>query len=701
MPIHGLDAGPHATQSEREFEVYCSLGKDVLLFGEMQGFDRLGHLFQYKLSLLSEQFDLIVNDFLGDSLSFRTGGIELPRYFNGLITRFSITGQIERYARYEVMLHPRAWLLSRASDCRFFNDKSVPQIVKALCANVGMAVEDKLTGSYKSLPYVTQYRETDLDFVTRLMEQEGITFYFRHAKTEHFMVLIDANSAHPCAARSIEYRHDPFLTVQGRDVIHHWSSSGEIQANEFVVNDFDYKRFSASNSKALQVVRQSKPPFKQGRYQKFDYPGGFQDVARGETINRGHLDRLEGQGHEVVAETTVCILHAGMEFELKEHPRPRQNMKYLVTQTTYDIKADLYSTNNTAPNSGGFQYACDITAIDASVAYLPPRTKTKPVVRGPQTAVVIGPAGQEIHTDELGRIKVRFHWERAQGHNRGNDGQPSSFDNGARSCWVRVAQMSAGKAWGSLFTPRIGQEVVVSFLEGDPDRPLVTGSVYNSDNTTALALPRHATRSTIKSNSSLGSGGYNEFRFEDKAGSEQVFTRAHKDHELHVGQDRIDWVGKDCHKIVQAHEVVKIGGDNHWQVAGDKHGQVAGNRVDEIRKTASFTANKMNTRTTLHYSIDAGGNYLVEAKRKAMIKAGDVLTLEAGKMILLKVGGAVVMLTPAGVTVGTQTIISMLPAINPAAASLCMAASTQGMVTGVRAIPVVTKTPTVADDGTK
>lgn len=698
MPVHALGGGSHATQDTREYEVYCALGKDVLLFSGMSGYDRLGHLFRYTVFMQSEQFDLIVNDFLGQPLTVRINGVKTPRYFNGLVSRFSIVGQTDRLARYEAVLHPRAWLMSRASDCRFFNDKSVPKIVKALCSRYGMVVEDKLTASYQPLPYVVQYRETDLDFIIRLMEQEGITFYFRHTKTEHFLVLVDANSTRPAARRPIIYRHDPALAVQGRDVIHGWTSSGEIQANEYVVNDFDYKRFTASNSKALQVVRQSKPPFTQERFQMFDYPGDFQDVARGEIVDRAHLDRLEGQGHEVVAQTTIPILHAGMEFELREHPRANQNIKYLVTQVNYDIQGEPYTSSIASATADDFRFQCEISAVDAKVAYLPPRTRIKPVVRGPQTAVVLGPAGQEIHTDELGRIKVRFHWERAQGHNRGNDGQPTSFDHGERSCWVRVAQMWAGKSWGSLFIPRIGQEVVVSFLEGDPDRPLVTGSVYNSDNATALPLPRHATRSTIKSNSSLGGKGYNEFRFEDKAGAEQVFTHAEKDLESHVRHDTLEWVGNDRHMIVQRDQLEKIGADQHVEVVksrhqkigGDKHAEVKGDQVEKVGKHASFQARAMDIKTKLNYSVDVGG--------VAHIKGGKMLVLEADAMISLKVGGTTVSITPAGVTVGSPVILSALPVINPMAGALGAASSAGSMGGGVSS-PVGPKAPKIADDG--
>lgn len=704
MPIHGLDSGPHASQTEREFEVYCALGKDVLLFGGMQGHDRLGHLFQYTISLLSEQFDLIIDDFLAKPMTLRTGGLQVPRYFNGLVTRFSIAGQVGRFPRYEAILQPRAWLMSRASDCRFFNDKSVPQIVKALCTRYGMVVEDHLCGSYKTLPYVVQYRETDLDFIIRLMEHDGITFYFRHTKSEHFLVLVDANSPRPAAARPIEYRHDPALAGRGRDVIHDWTSSGEIQANEYVVNDFDYKRFTASKSKALEVVRQSKPLFPQERYQMFDYPGDFQDVARGETVDRAHLDRLEGQGHEVVAQTTICILQAGMEFELREHPRQNQNIKYLVTQAQYDIQVALYSSSNQQLVSDDFHFQCNVSAINAKAAYLPPRTRIKPVVRGPQTAVVLGPAGQEIHTDDLGRIKVRFHWERASGHNRGNDGQPSSFDDGERSCWVRVAQMWAGKSWGGLFIPRIGQEVVVSFMEGDPDRPIVTGSVYNSDNPTPLVLPRHATRSTIKSNSSLGGNGYNEFRFEDKSGAEQVFTHAQKDLESHVRNDTVEWIGNDRHMIVARNQIEKVGGDKHLEVAksrrekvdGDKHAKVRGAQIEEVGKHASFKARQMDTKTKLNYAVEAGG--------AVHIKAGKALVLEAGAMISLKVAGVIVSITPAGVTIGSPVIISGMLTINPMAGiagAASVVAALASFAGGGTSTPVEPQNPKTADDGKK
>jgi type VI secretion system secreted protein VgrG len=682
-------------QATREFEVTCALGKDVLLFSTMNGHDQLGDLFQYNLTLLSENGNIAVDDILGTSLTVRIGALKDPRYFNGVVTQFSIAGNVGRFAAYHAVLRPSLWLLSRTTDSRFFKDMTVPAIVKQICKKYGVLVNDTLAGSYASLPYIVQYRESDLDFVIRLMEHHGITFYFKHTKSEHYLVLADANSSHPVLKHPIEYHFPENLTPQGEDVVFSWSVTGEIQASEQVVNEFDYERFSPSKSKALQITKKSKPPYKLDRYQHFDYPGDYITVATGTTIDRAHVDRLEGQTQEVRASSNVWIFESGKEFELTLHPRNDQNTKYFITRAEYDIDAGFYVTGAHGTESSEYHFFCDIRAVEAKVVYLPPRTKTKPVVRGPQTAVVLGPPGEEIHTDDLGRIKVRFHWERASGHTRGADGVGNSFDHGERSCWVRVAQTWAGKAWGSVFIPRIGQEVVVSFLEGDPDRPLVTGSVYNSDNAPALRLPKHKTRSTIKSNSSKGGRGYNEFRFEDKTGAEQVFTHAEKDLESYVKNDTLEWVGNDRHLIVKKDQFEKIEGNQNLTVRGNKREaitgdssvRIRGDRKEKVTGKSSFKAAQQHSKALLDLSLEAGTT--------AHVKAGTVLVLEAQTLITLKVGGIALNITPAGI------FVSSMPIPNQQCGTIANAEAVACAALALLDNPDAPEAPKLADDGTK
>ncbi|CDG85975.1 type VI secretion system Vgr family protein [Janthinobacterium agaricidamnosum] len=650
------------TQNQRELALHCVLGTDTLLVRGMEGDEGLSQLSEYRIEALSERADLQIDDLLGTPMTL---SVELPRggqrFFHGYAARFALTGRFGRYWRYDIVLRPWLWFLTRASDCRIYQDQSVPQIIKSVFERYASADVDTsaLSGSYQPLAYCVQYRETDFNFVSRLMEDEGIYYYFKCASGRHTMVLADSYGAHhdvPGYA-SVPFGPTDDPTMRESESIWQWRVEGEVQPGACALQAFDFERPSS----AALLVKSSLPRgYAESSHEMFDYPGKYTARGAGETQARTLIESYHAHYRQVRAETGARGLFPGGLFALTEHPRGDQNRQHLIVSAHYTLHAEEYQP---APPPGTPKPApqpvmtCSFSAIDRQYAWRSAPLTRKPLVHGPQTAMVVGKAGEEIWTDKYGRIKVQFHWDRV-GH-----------EDETSSCWVRVAQGWAGKRWGSMFIPRIGQEVIVSFLEGDPDQPLVTGSVYNADTMPPYALPEHATRSTMRSNASKGGGTFNELRFEDKQGSEQLFIHAGKNQDNRVRHDSREWVGH------QRHQVVK--GDRLERTGGDVHASIGGGRSEKVGGTVSLDAGMaMQAKAATAYGVEAG--------MAVTIKAGMSVIIEAGATIALKAGAAYVIVGPAGV------IMSAMPLVIPHAGDAIIVPPL---------MPVAPQAPDEADEG--
>ena len=641
-----------ATQAHREIAVTSPLGKDVLLFNRMSGSEQLGRLFEYRVQLLSERDDIKIADVLGKNMAI---SVDLPsdekRLFNGIVTRFCSTGWQGNFSTYEAIVHPWLWLLTRTANCRIFQEKTVLDIVKDVCGNGiygGIAELDisHLTGAYEAMNYCVQYRETDFNFVCRLLEQEGIYFFFTHHGEKHTMVLADSYSAHADIPDygAVKFRGDNNREKIGGESVHSWFSGGEIQASNYVLNDFDFERAAASTSGSLLVKMNIPAAYSQPAYEQFDYPGGYNKAAAGTAIAGARIETIHGQCEQIRAQASARGLFPGGLFGLVEHPREDQNRKYLVTSARYEMLINDYESNDGAVGDQTFQ--CELTAVGKEHNFRPERITPKPFVQGPQTAIVVGKAGEEIWTDKFGRIKVQFHWDR-----EGKDDEKSS-------CWVRVAQSWAGKRWGTMFIPRVGMEVVVEFLEGDPDRPLVTGCVYNSDTMPPYDLPANQTRSTMKSNSSKGGEGFNEIRFEDKKDSEEIFVQAEKDYNrvvknndtLKVGFEKSD---KGDQKIeIKNDQTLDVGNDHKFDIGNDQTIHVKMNQKLDVDMDQKITIGKtsvMEAMTSIEFKV--GGSSIkiepakitikspqisIEADATAEIKAGAKMDIKAGAILTIE-----------------------------------------------------------------
>ncbi|NWD04691.1 type VI secretion system Vgr family protein [Pseudomonas gingeri] len=651
------------TQANRDISVTSVLGADTLLFRRMRATEALSELSEYNLDLYSERADLRIDDVLATPM---TVAVDLPkggkRYFNGIVSRFAMTGRQGRFATYQVTLRPWLWFLTLASDCRIFQDQSVPDILKAVFAPYTIADVDAsgLSASYPTLTYCVQYRETDFNFVSRLMEQEGIYYFFKSANGRHTLVLADSYGAHEPAPGYAQVRYMPGedQTMRESEVIYDWRMSGEVEPGAYSLQDFDFEKPSANLLVKSTQVRN----YAQSRHERYDYPGRYTERKQGETYARSLIESFHTSYQRVHGETRARGLFPGALLTLTEHPRSDQNGQVLILDATYVLSSDTYEP--TRPTDPEPILTCVFTALSRQQEFRPACRARKPLVQGPQTAMVVGKKGEEIWTDQYGRIKVQFHWDRL-----GQDDESSS-------CWVRVAQGWAGKRWGSLFTPRIGQEVIVSFLEGDPDQPLVTGSVYNAETMPPYGLPEHATRSTIKSNSSKGGGGYNELRFEDRKGAEQVFLHAQKDLDQRIEKDSLAWVGADSHSIVNKHLREHVGGDRHSSVGGDRNEKAGGS---------------LSMAATQNMILESGLKCGLSGGIDVLIKAGMNVVIEAGASITLKAGAAFLTVGPAMIVASTIPI--PLPQASTAANAMAIAAAT-----GPAGMPLP---PKEADDGSQ
>ena len=605
------------TQDNRQISITTPLGKDVLLFRSMHGFEQLSDLFEYQVELQSEKKSIPFESIIGQNVSIvvklQSGG---EREFNGIVTRFATSGGFGQLTNYHATIRPWAWLLTRTSDCCIFQEKSVVEIVTEICQKGVYGGQCKLSTAllsqtYPKLEYCVQYRETDFNFISRLLEHADIYFFFKHEKGKHIMNLVDSSTAHDPVPKyeKIEFATDDRRDQFGDERITSWTTAGEIQSSGYELNDFDFKTALNSNQGALRVKQSIPAAFNQPAYQQFDYPGGYLTAAEGHTLAHARIEALHGQCEQINATTNARGLTTGTLFSLDKHPVDDLNREYLVTSAHYLLSSDDYQASDSG--AGGKLFECRFEALGKKYRYRPQPIAPKPHIQGPQTAMVVGKAGEEIWTDKYGRVKVQFHWDRV-----GKRDEKSS-------CWVRVSQSWAGKRWGAMTIPRIGMEVVVEFLEGDPDRPLITGCVYNSDTMPPYELPANQSRTTLKSNSTKGGGGFNEIRFEDKKDGEEIFVQAEKDY----------------NRVVKHNDTLKVGflakepGNQTVEIKNDQSTDIGNNQTVHITKDQTVT-------------IDG----------KHVMKVGDTSLIEAKSSLLLKVGGSSILIEPTKITIKSTMI---------------------------------------------
>lgn len=571
---------------ERDVEVRVIAGHDFS-FRQLRGREAVSEPFAHEIELLCEDDQIRLESVLGTTLGLEvTVDDRKVRHIHGHVTRFAYAGTSGSFARYRARLEPWLALLARHRDQRIFQGLSVPDIVKRIFAKHKEARhDDRLTASYPARDYCVQYGETDLDFVERLLEEEGIFYFFEHKEGRHELVLID-DVAGSAAAEG--YAEVPFFPREAqarreRDHLHEWESALAICPGAAVMRSFDFTKPTAD----LEVRERRLAGHEAAGGEVFLFPDRYHDTDRGKTLARIRLEEQQAGHARLIGQGNAAGLAAGGRFRLTGYPRRDQNRDYFIIGVEHEIKADPLRSG--AASDDGEPYSCRIEVQPLDRPFRPPRRHAKPLVAGPETAMVTGPSGEEIHTDEHGRVKVRFHWDRL------------GAKDDRSSCWIRVSQAWAGPGFGAITIPRIGQEVVVDFLHGDPDQPLVTGRVYNGLARPPYGLPGSKTQSGLKSNSSKGGGGSNELRFEDAKGSEEVYLHAEKDETIRVENDKAESVGHD--------EAIDIGNDRSETVGNDETLSVGNNRSREVKADETVSVgNDQSITVTGNQGIAVGGN---------------------------------------------------------------------------------------------
>ena len=618
-------------QDDRLLSLETPAGPDVLLVERVQGRESLSSPFLYRIDALGPIEPLAPEVIVGNSINIGFRQLDGERhYINGIARSLGVgvpVGRDQRYYTIEVV--PWLSLLSYTSDCRIFHSlgsggpMAVPKIVETIFHEFGFSNFEfrSLTGNYQPREYCVQYNETYFDFVSRLLEEEGIYYYFTHERNRHKLILSDSAAGY-AKLSSATLRFNP--SGQYADQIERWERVYSIASGRWATKDYDFQAprtpLDSGEASVAKVPVSTK-------YELFEYPGRFATRDAGSTLARRRME-TEERGLEGVRGVGACrTLHPGMTFALTDHPTAAENNQpVVVTELEFDACNEGFLPGDKRKAS----YGNSFHALPAKSVVRPARSTPKPSVRGIQTAFVVGPAGEEIYTDKFGRIMVQFHWDR-----RGRSDEKSS-------CWIRVAQSWAGHQWGMQTVPRVGMEVLVDFVDGDPDRPMVIGVVNNADALPTYALPEHKTRSGIKTRSSPGGRGFNEIRFEDKAGKEQVFLHAQRDYDLRIGHDSRTSVASGQHVNV-------AGGLWEW-VGKNHHATVDGDHVESIGGGVSRSIG-----VDLHDKV--GTNYAVHA--------GTNLCLEAGASLTLKVGGSFITLNAAGISMnGTMVLINSGGAAN-------------------------------------
>jgi type VI secretion system secreted protein VgrG len=615
-------------QLSRLAKITSPLGPEALLLKDMDGGEELGRLFNYELQLHSLDNAIDLNQLLGKpmclSLQLDGGG---ERHFHGIVARCSQNVDQGQFASYQATLRPWLWLLTRTSDCRIFQNLTIPQIIKQVFRDLGFSdFEDALSRPYREWEYCVQYRETSFDFVSRLMEQEGIYYFFRHEQGRHVLVLADAYGAHTSAPGYASVPYYPKNDQQReRDHIHDWHLAQEVQPGSLELNDYDFQRPSARID-----VRSAMPrPHTAGDYPLYDYPGTYVQSEDGEHYARTRIEALQTLHEQVELAGNARGLGSGHLFSLTGFSRQDQNREYLIVGSRYSISQE---SGETGIGAASAQFESRLTCIDAQQSYRPLPNTHRPIVKGPQTALVVGPKGEEIWTDQFGRVKVHFYWDR---HDQSNENS---------SCWIRVSQSWAGKNWGSMQIPRIGQEVIVSFLEGDPDRPIITGRVYNAEQTVPYDLPENATQSGMKSRSSKGGtpANFNEIRMEDKKGAEQLYIHAERNQDIVVEVDESHSVGHDRNKSIGHDETVTIGNNRLRIVKQEDILSVGQRKTDSISQSYVIEVGE-NLRLVCGESIlelNASGQINLTGVQISFYASGDAEFNTGGVLHLNNGGGA-------------------------------------------------------------
>ena len=666
---------PDITQEHRLLKLTTPLGEDKLLIRSIDGMEGISQLFSYRIDAFAPNEEVVdFSRLIGQPACVRVKMVheegEITRAFHGIVQTFTRGARGDFNTGYSIQLVPQLWILTRVTQSRIFQQKNVVDILKAVIGNIPAAWE--VQGTFEPRDYCVQYRESDFDFISRLMEEEGIFYYFRHTEDGHTVVFANTPQTHVALPRATNLYYDPYTGgVDEAEIIYAWEKTQSLRSGKTTLWDHSFelphKNLEAQDliTETLQVgdITHKLKLGSNDTFELYDYPGGYAERFDGispsggeqasnlqkifEDNKRTTKIRMQQEAVNSVTSTGYTAflgVIAGYKFTLQRHYE--DNDTYVITRISFSIPQG--GGYNSADSYDGPPPEAVLTCIPFVMPYRPQRVTPKPVVYGTQTAVVVGPSGEEIFTDKYGRIKVQFLWDRA-----------GKFD-GSSSCWVRCAMPWAGKNFGFVSIPRVGHEVVIAFEEGNPDQPVCVGSVYNADMMPPYTLPDNKTRSTFKSRSSIGGGGFNELRFEDKKDAEQIFFQAQKDMDLRVLNDRKEWIGRDTHLYVKRDQLEIIQRDIHRKVTQDVVEEIGRDQILVIKGKQTLEVTGSSTAKITGNSVsDIAGNQSVKVGGTTFLKSTGGIVIESTQQISLKVGSNFVDIGPAGVTIkGTMVLIN-------------------------------------------
>ena len=633
------------SQKDRLFSFQSPFPAEGTLVRSLEAEEHLSKLFSFQLELISDEPELDHDQIIGKKvcIGIKHSDGSSKRYFHGHVSSFWQAEPEDRYYSYHAEVVPWLWFLTLTSDCRIYQDKTVPEVVKDVFDRFGFTDYDfsGIRLNHARWEYCVQYRESSFEFVSRLLEMEGIYYWFKHEGDRHVLMLGDHTSSHQDMPYQNEFRYERSEGVgvmHSDDSIWGWTPRKSVRTGKYTHDEYHFQKPKPRGKDLLRVTTETgKSVGADKRFEVYDFPGEFEERSEGEDYGAIRQESLEADQHELEGHSNCRALTPGFKIKLTEHHQGKQNDSYLVTQVSHSAhEGSVYFGDP----KGGARYENTFRCIPAKTQYRPKRSTAKHQMLGIQSGIVTGPAGEEIYCDNYGRVKVQFNWDRI-----------GQYDENT-SCWLRVMQPWAGANWGQIWVPRIGQEVVIDFFEGDPDRPVVIGGLYNEDSPPPYELPANQTRMGVKTRSSKGGGAqnFNEFRLEDKKGDELVLLHAERDMDVSVERNLNELVDEDRTELVKGKHTEKVEKKYHL-------------KVDEDRATKIGGQDSLQAGGDIH--IKSGGNIYLEAAMEIHLKAGMKIVLN-GMSVTLAGAGGFVKADPVGTTIqGTMVLINSGGAADP------------------------------------
>jgi type VI secretion system secreted protein VgrG len=637
-----------------------AFGSSTVHFRAAKVAEELSAVTEIRIEFLTTDSKFDATALLGTRLRLEMKTDAAPRRFQGICIAVEFLGSSEGFELYGVDVRPWLWFLTRCSDNRVIQGKSTPEIIELICNDHGFSsIKKRLSGSYDARPYCVQYGETDFDFLSRLMEEEGIYYYFDHSGDSEELILGDGIGAHDPAGR-LPYRAYDRTSMQEDGHVYEWSPRGRVVTGKVSLVDYDMTKPNTDLKVASSI---KKGDHSHGDYERYEIDGHFTEIKKGEGAARVRMEREAHEALRYICAANAPQLGAGATFKLTNEPKLGREGDFLVVKATHHmqgtdatgpkrpIESQVSTPQLKFPLESG-RYCATLEVAPKSEPYRPPRKTPWPRVQGVLTAVVTGPAGEEIYIDEYGRVKIQFHWDR-----EGNKDEYSS-------CWARTVVPWSGRGWGMFGVPRIGQEVVVEFERGNPDHPIITGMVYNDATRHPFGFPSNKTMSGLKTNSSKGGGGAHELVFEDKKGEEYVRMISEKDYFLKVKNNAEITVGMekkdkgDLTQTIYRHktETLKTGDYTFTIESGNRKVKISDNHAEDIGGTSDT---KIKGDTSLKITDGNFSEVLDMGNFSTRLKMGNMSTkldlgkseTEAMQAIELKVGQSSIKIDQMGVTI--------------------------------------------------